>query len=73
VPKPATRPTLRHWYATHPLQGGSDIGTMQALRGHLGVTTTMICTHVISLGGMAVCSPLDRLTTAQQAVGVNDR
>ena len=63
ITKHVTCHTLRHFFATHLLEAGYVIRTVQELLGHADVSNTMVYTHVLSKGGAGVTSPLDQRLT----------
>ena len=65
IGKRVTTHSFRHTFATHLLEDGYDIRTVQELLGHRSVKTTMIYTHVLNRGGRGVSSPLDRMGRAE--------
>lgn len=67
IPKKATCHTLRHSFATHLLESGHDIRTIQKLLGHRDIRTTMVYTHVAKKGALGVISPIDALLKEEVA------
>ena len=72
IVKPVSYQTLRHLFATHLLQSGNDIRTVQELLGHRDVSTTMIYNHVMNKGARAVKSPLDQVLNDRPEIAWGD-